>query len=149
MGNRPIWLFDPGWEAALDTVGAQDMTRLSSLFSSRPWSDLVPDEKHEVVVDGLGEFRGLDYLSAARTADGGTVIAYMPTTRSITVDMTMVSGKEANAWWFNPRTGKSTKAGKSQTTGKKQFTPPSEGDWVLVLDDAARNLPAPGGSSAK
>jgi len=37
-----------------------------------------PGEKHEVVIDGLGEFRGLDYLSAARTADGGTVIAYLP-----------------------------------------------------------------------
>jgi hypothetical protein len=27
---------------------------------------------------GLGEFNGLDYLAAARTADGGCVIAYMP-----------------------------------------------------------------------
>ncbi len=23
MGNRPIWLFDPGWEAALDYVGSR------------------------------------------------------------------------------------------------------------------------------
>jgi hypothetical protein len=144
MGNRPVWLFDPGWEAALDSTAAQDMTRLRALFLSRPWSRLVPDQKHEVVTDGLGEFRGLDYLAAARTDDGGTIIAYLPTARPFTMDMTKIAGKSAKAWWFNPRTGKSDAAGEFETTGKKQFTPPGEGDWVLVVDDASRNEPAPG-----
>ncbi len=148
MGNRPIWLFDPGWQAALDSTGAQDMTRLKALFTSRPWYELIPDEihdeKHELVVDGLGEFRGLDYLAAARTADGGTVIAYLPTARPFTVDMTKIAGTTATAWWFNPRTGKSDPAGNFPTSGKKQFTPPATGDWVLVLDDASRKLPPPG-----
>ena len=144
MGNRPMWLFDPGWEAALDSPGALDMQRLGELFHSRPWSDLLPDQKHEVVVDGLGEFRGLDYLSAARTADGGTIIAYLPTTRPFTVDMSKVSGKQAAGWWFDPRSGKATSIGSFPTSGKKEFRPPADGDWVLVLDDASRNLPAPG-----
>lgn len=65
MGNRPIWLFDPDWQTAIDATGSQDMARLKELFTYRPWYDLVPDEKHEVVVDGLGEFRGLDYFAAA------------------------------------------------------------------------------------
>ena len=146
MGNRPIWLFDPGWEAALNSTASQDMPRLKALFNSRPWFDLVPDDKHEVVVDGLGEFRGLDYLSAARTQNGRTVIAYMPTTRVVTVDMTKISGKEATAWWFNPRSGKSDSIGQYPTAGKRQFTPPGDGDWVLVLDDASFHLPAPGNS---
>jgi len=144
MGNRPIWLFDPGWEVALNSTASQDMPRLKALFNSRPWFDLIPDDKHEVVVDGLGEFRGLDYLSAARTQDGRTVIAYMPTTRVVTVDMTKISGKEATAWWFNPRSGKSDSIGQYATTGKRQFSPPADGDWVLVLDDASCHLPAPG-----
>jgi hypothetical protein len=143
MGNRPIWLFDPGWEAALNYAGSQDMTRLKELFTSRPWYQLVPDDKHEVVVDGLGEFRGLDYLAAARTTDGATVIAYMPTSREITVDMTKVTGKEATAWWFDPRSGKSHSIGTVPTSGKHKFAPPGEGDWVLLLDDSARGLRAP------
>jgi hypothetical protein len=146
MGNRPVWLFDPGWQAALDSTGAQDITRLHALFASRPWYQLVPDQKHEVVVDGLGEFRGLDYLAAARTEDGATVIAYLPTARPFTVDMTKIAGKSAKAWWFNPRTGKSDSAGDFPTTDKKQFTPPGDGDWVLVLDDASRKAGAPGRS---
>jgi len=146
MGNRPVWLFDPGWQAALDSTGAQDMSRLKALFTSRPWYQLVPDQKHEVVVDGLGEFRGLDYLAAARTEDGATVIAYLPTARPFTVNMTKIAGKTAKAWWFNPRTGKSDAAGEFPTTGKKQFTPPGDGDWVLVVDDASRKAAAPGHS---
>ncbi|HTZ57954.1 MAG TPA: glycoside hydrolase family 140 protein [Acidobacteriaceae bacterium] len=144
MGNRPIWLFDPGWEKALDYAGSQDMARLKTLFLSRPWYELVPDADHKVVVDGLGEFRGLDYLAAARTADGGTVMAYMPTRRTITVDMTKVSGKEAKAWWFNPRNGNATAIGTLPTTGTHQFVPPDAEDWVLVLDDGSLGLPAPG-----
>jgi hypothetical protein len=144
MGNRPIWLFDPGWQAALDSTGAQDLARLKTLFTSRPWYQLMPDQKHEVVVDGLGEFRGLDYLAAARTEDGATVIAYLPTSRPFTVDMTKIAGTTAKAWWFNPRTGKSNTAGEFPTSGKKQFTPPGDGDWVLVLDDASRKAATPG-----
>lgn len=144
MGNRPIWLFDPGWQAALDSPGARDMARLKVFFSSRAWHDLVPDPKHEVVVDGLGEFNGLDYLAAARTHDGGTVIAYLPSSRTLTVDLTKVAGKAAKAWWYNPRTGRSEVAGEFATTGKRQFTPPAAGDWLLVLDDVSRMLRAPG-----
>jgi len=144
MGNRPIWLFDPGWQAAMDAQGSQDMVRLKALFTSRPWYDLLPDQKHEVVVDGLGEFHGLDYLAAARTADGGTIIAYLPTARAFTVDLSKVAGTSAQGWWYNPRTGKADSAGKFTTGAKQKFTPPSDGDWVLVLDEASRNLAAPG-----
>lgn len=144
MGNLPIWPFNPGWQAAMDGVGSEDMVRLRELFTSRPWHELVPDERHQVVIDGLGEFNGLDYLAAARTRDGGTVVAYLPTSRSFTVDLGQLTGKSARVWWYNPRTGGSTPAGDLPTGGRRRFTPPGEGDWVLVLDDASRNLPPPG-----
>jgi hypothetical protein len=120
------------------------MARLNVLFRSRPWQELVPDEKHEVVVNGLGEFTGLDYLAAARTADGKTVMAYLPTSRTFTVDMTKIAGRTAKAWWFNPRTGKADVAGEFPAKGHREFTPPGEGDWVLVLDDDSRKAPPPG-----
>jgi len=144
MGNRPIWLFDPGWEAALDSPGSLGMMHWGRLFNSRRWFDLIPDQKHEVVTRGLGEFLGLDYLAAARTTDGSTVIAYMPTARTITVDLSKVSGSRAKAWWFDPRTGKAELRGEFPTAELKDFTPPGEGDWVLVFEDEGKNLPAPG-----
>lgn len=144
LGNRPIWLFDPGWQQALDSTGSRDMARLGALFHSRPWHALAPDDRHQVVVEGLGEFNGLDYLAAARSADGSLVMAYLPSSRTFAVDMTKISGATAKAWWFNPRTGESSGVGEFPTSGKRQFTPPEEGDWVLVLDNAAYTRGAPG-----
>lgn len=144
MGNRPIWLFDPGWQGAMNLRGSVGMMNWGMLFRSRRWYDLVPDRNHEVVTSGLGEFRGLDYLAAARTRDGSTVIAYMPTSRTIGVNMSKISGSQAKGWWFDPRTGKASPIGEFRTEGSRQFTPPAEGDWVLMLDDASLHLPAPG-----
>jgi len=145
FGNRPIWLFDNGWQDALNASGSIAMMYWGKIFNSRKWYDLVPDQKHEVITEGLGEFRGLDYLSAAQTIDGSCVIAYMPSRRTITVDMSKINGTKAKAWWFDPQTGKATSAGEFETNGIEDFTPPKEGDWVLVLDDISKKLPPPGG----
>jgi hypothetical protein len=154
FGNSPLWhLEGPGyplfpsnitWQQAMDLPGSVGMQIWGELFRSRRWYDLIPDQKHEVVTSGLGEFKGLDYLAAARTPDGSTVIAYMPTSRTISVDMSKIAGSQVKAWWFDPRSGKASAAGTFPTSRRHEFTPPREGDWVLVLDDAARQLPAPG-----
>ena len=144
IGNRPIWLFDPGWQEAIEGAASKEMVYWKALFSSRSWHLLVPDQRHEVVTEGLGELRGLDTLIAARTSDGATVMAYMPTSRAVTVDLSKLSGNRRTAWWFNPRTGKSESAGEFTTEARKKFVPPGEGDWILVIDDAVRGFSAPG-----
>jgi Protein of unknown function (DUF4038)/Putative collagen-binding domain of a collagenase len=170
MGSCPVWGFDyfANWEKGddtifngdlyrlrsidhfsdqqngLDSTASRDMARLHKLFTSRAWYELVPDQMHSVVTTGLGELNGLDYLAAARAEDGSTVIAYMPTARKITVDMSKTSGTEANAWWFNPRSGEASAAGNFPTQGFREFTPPGTGDWVLVLDDSSREFGPPG-----
>jgi hypothetical protein len=151
FGNNPIWHFGgPGlfavnttWQQALDLPGSVSMQHWGQLFRSRNWYDLVPDQKHEVVTRGLGEFRGLDYLAAGRTLDGGTVIAYMPTSRTITVDMSKITGSQIKVWWFDPRNGNATDAGTFPASGSRKFSPPAQGDWVLVLDEASRKLLLP------
>jgi len=155
FGNNPLWHFEgPSlypfegtWQQAMDLPGSQSMMHWGKLFRSRHWFDLLPDQKHEVVTAGVGEFLGNDYLAAGRTLDGSTVIAYLPTKRTIKVDMSKVSGAQAVAWWFDPSSGRVTEAGAFPTTGILEFTPPAEGDWVLVLDDASQKLPPPGQSS--
>lgn len=152
FGNNPLWHFDgPGlypitgtWQDAMNLSGSVDMMYWGKLFRSRPWFELVPDQKHEVIIRGLGEFLGNDYLAAGRIPDGGTLIAYLPTKRTITVAMSKISGAQALGWWYDPRSGKATAAGTYPTRDAQEFTPPSDGDWVLVLDDASRNLPMPG-----
>jgi len=144
MGNNPIWFFGTGWQAAMDSPGSMSMVHLKALFTSRAWYSLVPDQDHTVVTAGHGDSRSLDYLTAARTEDGGTVIAYLPTRRTVTIDMSKISGEQAKAWWFDPRIGKATSVGEFATRGPKEFTPPADDDWVLVLDDASKELSIPG-----
>ena len=144
FGNLPIWPFKQGWQTAMDLPGSIDMMYWGKLFRSRAWFDLAPDHNHTVVTSGLGEFNGLDYLAAARTRDQNTVIAYMPDRRTVTVDLTKLNGGQAQEWWFNPRDGKSASLGSFPTAASQEFTPPTEGDWVLVLDNAASHLAAPG-----
>ena len=144
LGNKPLWEFDPGWEQSLESQGAKDMEHLRALFLSRPWWELVPDQEHRIVTGGLGEFNGLDTLTAAATRDGRTLIAYIPSTRKITVDPARLIGERFRAWWFDPRSGTARDAGTVARASVHEFQTPGEGDWVLVMDDEASRLPAPG-----
>ncbi len=120
------------------------MTEFAQLFHSRSWGTLVPDFSHSVLTSGYGTIGSSSYAAAARTSNGNTVIIYTPDQRGLTIDMTKVSGSQAKAWWFNPVSGQASLIGTYPTTGSQSFTPPSSGDWVLVLDNASLGLGAPG-----
>jgi hypothetical protein len=146
-GNHYTWQFIGGWKVNLETPGSIQFKYLANLFAARPWYDLVPDQTHAVVTTGYGTFSSSgfdigsnDYLAAARTPDGKLVMAYMPTTRTITVDMTKLSGT-VTARWYDPTNGNYVAIAGSPfpNTGSRQFTPAGSnsdgsGDWVLVLE---------------
>ena len=72
FGNNPLWHyngptlypFEGTWQQAMDLSGSVSMMYWGRLLRSRSWSDLVPDQTHEVVTACLGEFDGDDYLAA-------------------------------------------------------------------------------------
>src|SRR6516162_10671114 len=55
-GNGYTWPFKRGWKEKLNTPGAVQMAHGQALFLPRPWHQLVPDQKHKVVVEGYGTF---------------------------------------------------------------------------------------------
>ena len=74
-------------------------------------------------------------------------MVYAPVGRKFSVRMDKIAGAKVKAWWFNPRDGSAKPAGEFPNTGTCEFTPPDHGemlDWVLVLDDAAKDYPRPG-----
>ena len=148
-GNNPMWHMNghpswttPDWHLHLDDEGRADMTHFQALFLSRDWTALIPDLNNLLVTSNKGS--GEDYSAAARTDDGNTAIIYFPRNKTITVAMNQISGETANVWWFNPRDGSAQAGGTLPTTGSHQFSPPTNHDWLLVLDNAELNLPAPG-----
>jgi hypothetical protein len=141
----PNWYLFFNWKTNMDTTATKETQYWNALFKSREWYDLVPDQSHVAVTAGLGTSGSTDFVTAARTSTGSTVMAFLPTSRQVTVDMTRVSGTQAKAWWYNPTNGQATLIGTFPTTGSHAFTP-ATGDWLLVLDDASRNFPPPGGT---
>ena len=145
-GNHYTWAFISGWKNHLDTPGAVQMGYVKALFEPRAWYELVPDQAHTVVTAGYGTFSstgsigGNDYVTAARTPSGKLVMAYVPSARTVTVDMSQLSGP-ATARWYDPVVGTFTSiAGSPFTnTGSRDFTTPGthadgDEDWVLILE---------------
>ncbi len=129
-----------GWKDQLDTPGAIQIAYLDALFDSRKWYELVPDQAHTVVTDGFGTFGSDDYVTAARTQDGTLAMAYVPSSRSITVDLSTLSGP-VTARWYDPTAGTFTGIPGSPfaNVGSMQFATPGrnaggDDDWVLVLE---------------
>ena len=141
MHGNPSWS-ETDWCFNLKDEGRADMTNFQALFTSRDWVKLIPDQEDTLVTGNKGS--GEDYAAAALTAGGGTAIIYFPNDKTVTVAMNQISGTNANVWWFNPRNGNAQSAGTVATTGSHQFTPPTNDDWLLVLDNADLNLLPPG-----
>lgn len=145
-GNAYTWPFISGWKFHIDTVGVTQLTIWKEFFSSLPWQDLVPDQDHSTVTAGLGNYGDLrtrvsksGFCTAARTPDGSVAVAYMPSARTITVNMASLKAP-ADAKWFDPTNGAYTAipGGPFTNNGTRRFTPPGnnhdgDSDWVLLL----------------
>ena len=136
------------WFDAVNQPGAAQMQHGRRLIESRPFLTRVPDDSVIVTdrvatsVPGAGRYR----FTATRDQSGSYAMVYAPVGRKFKVRMDKVSGP-VKAWWFNPRNGEAAEAGNFNNSGEREFLPPNPGehlDWVLVLDDAGKNFPAPG-----
>jgi hypothetical protein len=140
-GRPPITHARTPWWKALDLPGAAQVGHARRLVESRPYLEGVPDQK--LLASPAG--KGGDHVRATRGRDGSYAFVYIPSGREVTIDLGVLSGKSVRAWWYDPRSGTASEAGTFAREGKRAFQPPKPGpDWVLVLDDAGRNHPAPG-----
>lgn len=148
FGNGAIWSFNVGgiqasfpWKGQLSATGSLDLQRSGKLFRSRAFQKLVPDLNDTVMT--VGSSSG---SVCARTSDGVTIIAYIPTSQTITIAMSKItdSGSQANCNWYNPQTGAVTNIGTFANSSTRNFTSPDSNDWVLVIDSTAANLRTPG-----
>jgi hypothetical protein len=145
-GNMYTWRMQAGWKDHIDTPGAAQFTIWKQFFTSLPWYNLVPDEKHTVVTAGFGtvgdgklRVSESDYCTTASTPDGAYVVAYLPTNRTISVNMATLKAP-VRAKWFDPSNGAYTPVtgGPFSNLESRQFTSPGknhagDGDWVLIL----------------
>ncbi|WP_409014704.1 glycoside hydrolase family 140 protein [Emticicia sp. 21SJ11W-3] len=128
------------WQQAIDLPGAKQMQWLRKLIESRPFLDRVPDQS--LIVEN--NLPPAERIQATRGQNYAFV--YTAVGNSFTVNLGKISGLQVNAYWFDPRTGKTEAIARIENKGTHRFTPPRYGygqDWVLILDDAGRNFPNP------
>ncbi len=128
------------WYEAINLPGANQMQYVRKLVESHPILDRIPDqslirENNNSPAERIQATRGKDYLFVY-TAAGKPFHVFL--------DKIKVSGFQA--YWYNPRDGKTIDIQIPSTLLEMSFTPPSTGygqDWILVVDDAAKNYPKP------
>jgi hypothetical protein len=128
------------WQQAMDLPGANQMQYVRKLIESHPMLERVPDqslieENNLAASERIQATHGNDY-AFIYTSEG----------EPFTVILGKIKGAILHAYWYDPRNGKTTDMENVTNNGIKKFTPPSSGygqDWVLVLDDAAKNYAKP------
>lgn len=157
-GTHPIWqMYDEGreprwdvvtpWHQAMNLPGASQMKHLKRLMRSRPFLTRIPDQR--VIVsdnpDGLGHVQATRD-GTANAKDATYLMVYFPTKQQALIDATVIAGEKLNSWWYNPRTGESTRIVENAVNHVAPFVPPADDsgpDWILIIDDASKGYKAP------
>ena len=140
-GREPVGYARHSWQADLDLPGAADMINVRRLMESRPMTERVPAQEL-VANDYMPE---TDYIVATKGKNYAFV--YIPTGLEANINLDKLGWTQSVVWWYNPRTGESTKLKELPNKGIQQFKPESGGrgnDWVLVFDNKDTGLGAPG-----
>ena len=141
-GNRATWFIgehDPNqWRKHVNLAGARQTGLMSSILAGYGWENLVPDSAHALVTSGYDAYGGKDYATAGLSAEGNLGMAYVPTTRALTINMAKFSAP-VQAFWVDPSNGAVTKIGRELANrGTRDFATPGpnaagDSDWLLVL----------------
>jgi hypothetical protein len=145
FGNNPIWHFDGGglydapvtWEEALDGPGSRSMSAIASIMTSLDWWQLEPDLEETFLTDGIDS--GQDRAVAAVSSDARWALVYVPTKRSITLDLSALDGTSAQLIWYDTTTGERRFEASVDVLGPTDLEIPEanaagDGDWVLYVE---------------
>jgi hypothetical protein len=147
-GRKPLWEVVTPWHRALDLPGATQLIYLKRLMLSRPYVTRIPDQSAILSEPP----QGVEHVQVTRDGrpgqdDATYLLAYFPCHHRLTFNTGRIAGTTLHGWWYNPRTGTATSLGEMDNAKRMEFAPPTNvpgEDWVLVLDDAAKEYAAPG-----
>ncbi len=123
------------WFEAVEDDGFNQMKHLKNLMLSLPYFERVPDQSVLLNNDGVR----YDRTVATRGRD--YILAYTYTAAPVTVDLTKISGKRKNIWWYVPANGRLEYVGELENgvhTLRCDCAYGSGNDRVLIAIDAEK-----------
>jgi hypothetical protein len=129
------------WQAQLTSMGTTLHDYSTRLFRSRHWYTLVPDRDSSVMTEG--SLSGTLFGATACASDSSSIIAFLPTARTVIVNPARLKGDSIRVWWYNPSNGIVTDMGMFSKV-IRSYNQPSSGDWVMVIDGKGFNFNQPG-----
>ena len=147
-GAAPGWSSNMPWKEALKLPASGQVQYVRYLIESRPMLERIPDQS---LIAGTTSQRARERIEALRGSSGDYAFVYLPTGQAkVTLQTGKLAGTTLTGWWYDPRTGKAEKIGDFAKPETREFTipttklPQGTDDWVLVLDNAAKNFGPPG-----
>lgn len=134
-----VWAFENNWQEKLNLPGANQMTYFSKIMGALPWYLFKADTTSQVLVEGRGKFGGDDYATVGVLPNYRMAAIYLPTGRSIQVNVEKINGTSIRALWISPRTNKRWIGGYFKPKGTRELIPPTlDDDWLLLLGNVGR-----------
>lgn len=153
-GHGLVWCLEDGWHDVLDSPGAKALGLMRTIFASRAWWNLVPEQPKDEFFVGepfrivgaetfilsgqelydnqrsLDEARGMRFVAAAKTPDGSLLMAYFPdgySREGIEIDLSVMVD-ECSVTWIDPTTGDviEPEGLPYPNRGSRMFSPPGE-----------------------
>jgi hypothetical protein len=126
-GHRDNWKSPQTWRSWYSSPGAGQMNIMGGIFRSFDWWKMVPDN--------LIFEKWINGNVAARSTDGGWIVAYITDKAPFTLRLKYITAsKSVTAWWINTLTGERIKIGIFNTSENKTFVlPDGWQDAVLFL----------------
>lgn len=142
-GNQIMYKFTadilPNWKTRLNQPAFLQTEHIANCIKKLAWQKLVPDQKRTLLTSGYGTNGTLDYAAAALANDGSFAVIYLPTSRSITINMRRFNGSKYIKW-FDPTNNTYTTEGAvtnycSRSFAARPANSAGQYDWIMIIGD--------------
>ncbi len=123
------WKIPDNWRELLEMPGAKTFQYLIQLMQDVKFHQLQPDFLGTLLGESAGQYASNDFAVAAFTMRKKGAVIYIPSGRTLTLNLSVLGAPVQSLQWYNPRTGK-----RSKVKDINRLETPTDEDWVLLIN---------------
>lgn len=124
--------FNPTWKINITRDGAEYIDHFVKILKGIPWEYMYPETSQSLLPDSTDQQQiGIFSLSNKRLS-----MLYIPESKPVQLDLTVLQGNTFRAVWYSPRTGRRWPGASSLPKSVTSVSPPDPKagwDWILLI----------------